>query len=383
VTFDDKAGQDQALNGQYPTGVIDWGTNTWYHSGPWGPFTTKSVSFHGGGATSRTFTFLTTPRRLVSVRVFNGGGGSTTITLSCSGQTTKTQSVAAGQVATVTTGWTGTCTTVTVGSSNGWDTNFDDLVHDSGGPPPADTTPPTVTGRVPANNATGVSATANVTATFNEDVTGVSGTTFELRDASNAVVPATVTYSSATTTATLDPSASLTAGAVYTATLTGGAGAIKDLAGNPLVTDSWSFTVAAASSTQTVTFDDKAGQNQALNGQYPTGVIDWGTNTWYHSGPWGPFTTKSVSFNGGGVTSRTFTFLTTPRRLVSVRVFNGGGGSTTVTLSCSGQTTKTQSVAAGQVVTIDTGWTGTCTTVTVGSSNGWDTNFDDLVYAPS
>jgi hypothetical protein len=40
-------------------------------------------------------------------------------------------------------------------------------------------------------------------------------------------------------------------------------------------------------------------------------------------------------------------------------------------------------VAAGQVATVTTGWTGTCTTVTVGSSNGWDTNFDDLEYAPS
>jgi hypothetical protein len=133
---------------------------------------------------------------------------------------------------------------------------------------------------------------------------------------------------------------------------------------------------------QTVTFDDRAGQDQALNGQYPSGVIDWGTNTWHHAAPWGAFTTKSVSFNGSGVTSRTFAFVT-PRRLVSVQAYNGGSGSTTVRLSCPGKPARTATVAAGQVTTIATGWTGTCITVTVNSTNGWDTNFDSLVIAGS
>ena len=37
-----------------------------------------------------------------------------------------------GEVKTIQTNWSGSCTRVTVGSSNGWDTNFDDLVHDAG-----------------------------------------------------------------------------------------------------------------------------------------------------------------------------------------------------------------------------------------------------------
>jgi hypothetical protein len=77
-----------------------------------------------------------------------------------------------------------------------------------------------------------------------------------------------------------------------------------------------------------------------------------------------------------------FTFMT-PRRLQSVRVYNGGGASTTVSLSCAGRPTKTQVVAAGQAATVTTGWTGTCTTITVSSTNGWDTNFDNLVHAAS
>jgi hypothetical protein len=131
----------------------------------------------------------------------------------------------------------------------------------------------------------------------------------------------------------------------------------------------------------TVTFNDKAGQNQPLGGQYPAGVIDWGPDGWYHSGPWGPFTTKSVSFGGPGQTSAAFTFLT-PRRVVSLRAYNGGGGTTTVTLACAGNPTKSQGVPAGQVATISTGWTVACQgPVTVTSSNGWDTNFDDLAHA--
>jgi hypothetical protein len=130
LTFDDRAGQNQALNGQYPSGVIDWGTGQWWHSGPYGSFTTKSVSFTSG-ATSRTLRFMT-PRRLARLDAYNGGGGPTTVTLGCPGQPTRTATLAAGQTATVTTGWTGACGTVTVTSSNGWDTNFDNLVLDGG-----------------------------------------------------------------------------------------------------------------------------------------------------------------------------------------------------------------------------------------------------------
>jgi hypothetical protein len=34
-------------------------------------------------------------------------------------------------------------------------------------------------------------------------------------------------------------------------------------------------------------------------------------------------------------------------------------------------------------VTIQTNWTAPCATVTVSSTNGWDTNFDNLVVSGS
>jgi fibronectin type 3 domain-containing protein len=120
---------------------------------------------------------------------------------------------------------------------------------------------PTVTARSPLSGATGVSATGNVTATFSEAVQGVSGTTFTLRPTSGTTpVTATVTYDAATRVATLDPSATLAAGTSYTATLTGGATAIRDSANQALGNTSWAFTTAAATTggTRTVVLNPVA-----------------------------------------------------------------------------------------------------------------------------
>src|SRR4029450_423446 len=57
-----------------------------------------------------------------------------------------------------------------------------------------DVTPPTVTARNPAANATNVTVSTDVTATFSEDVTGVSGTTFTLEGPGATPVSATVSY---------------------------------------------------------------------------------------------------------------------------------------------------------------------------------------------
>ena len=108
--------------------------------------------------------------------------------------------------------------------------------------PVADTTPPVVTARAPAVNATAVGTGANVTATFSEPVQGLDASTFSLSSGTAAPVTATVTYNATTRVATLDPSAALPADTRWTATLTGGPAAVRDLAGNPLTTLSWSFT---------------------------------------------------------------------------------------------------------------------------------------------
>jgi hypothetical protein len=110
----------------------------------------------------------------------------------------------------------------------------------------ADTVAPTVTAKSPAANSTAVSETGNVAATFSEGVQGVSGTTFTLKNAAGTAVASTVTYNATTRVATLDPTAALAKDTKYTATLTGGAAALRDAAKNPLATTSWTFTTGPA-----------------------------------------------------------------------------------------------------------------------------------------
>ncbi len=102
----------------------------------------------------------------------------------------------------------------------------------------SDTSPPTVTGRSPAVNASGVAVSANVTATFSEPVQ--SGTiSFTLTGPGGAGVPAAVSYDGPSQTATLNPNADLAASTTYTATVSGA----TDLAGNQMTAPtSWSFT---------------------------------------------------------------------------------------------------------------------------------------------
>lgn len=108
--------------------------------------------------------------------------------------------------------------------------------------PPADTTEPAVTATSPGNGASGVAVGANVSATFSESVTGVSGTTFTLAASDGTPIPASVTYAAATRTATLDPAAGLEPGVTYSAALSSG---IADEAGNALSPTSWTFETAS------------------------------------------------------------------------------------------------------------------------------------------
>ncbi|HEY3058138.1 MAG TPA: hypothetical protein VGL99_04095 [Chloroflexota bacterium] len=262
LTFDDLASPNRPLNGQYPTGVVDWGSGKWYLSRPYGQFRTNSIGFNGAGPTSAAFSFVA-PRRLVRLDAFNGGRDATTITVSCQGQPTVRQTLAANRLTTIETGWQNACSPVTVGSSNGWQTNFDNLVVDR--------------------------------------------------------------------------------------------------------------------ARRTIDFDSlDNNRGRPLNGQYPDGVIDWGRNGWFLSGPFGAVRTNSIGFNGPAFTSQGFGFVS-PRIVVSVDAYNGGTGQSVVTLSCSGQKTASFNLAPGAMSTLVTDWTAPCSTVTVTSSNGWQTNFDTLV----
>jgi hypothetical protein len=118
----------------------------------------------------------------------------------------------------------------------------------------ADTTAPTITARVPAVSATGVSRTAPVTVTFSEamDAATINTNSIELRTSGGALVTSTLSYNATTFVATLTPSATLAASTTYTVNVKGGSTdpRVKDTAGNALAaTSSWNFTTAAADTT--------------------------------------------------------------------------------------------------------------------------------------
>jgi Bacterial Ig-like domain len=103
-------------------------------------------------------------------------------------------------------------------------------------PGSADTTPPTIATMTPTNGATGVA------------VSSINNSTFTLlKQGTMTPVSATVAYDPTTKTATLTPGAALEAGVTYTATVKGGSGGVKDVAGNVLAADTmWRFTTQPA-----------------------------------------------------------------------------------------------------------------------------------------
>ncbi|MEX1254906.1 MAG: hypothetical protein WEE64_11270 [Dehalococcoidia bacterium] len=136
----------------------------------------------------------------------------------------------------------------------------------------------------------------------------------------------------------------------------------------------------AEAETMTVTFDPAPAQLQRpFGGQYPAGVIDWGSDEWWLSAPWEQFTTNSIGFNGRGRTTGSFTLLDT-WSLASVDVDNEYR-QTTLTIRCTGQPDKVVTLAAHVKTTVQTGWTAPCSPVTILNTNGWDTNFDNFVLA--
>jgi hypothetical protein len=164
----------------------------------------------------------------------------------------------------------------------------------------ADTTPPTVTSVSPANGTTGATATS-VTATFSEPMAAASMTTanFELRNAAGAAVASVVTYNATARTATLTPSAALTPAATYTATVKGGTGGVRDVAGNVAAAHTvWSFSMAGApASTGPVAaygFDEGTGSIlNDLSGNQLHGTILGAT---WQSGRFG----RALDFSGNG-----------------------------------------------------------------------------------
>jgi large repetitive protein len=108
-----------------------------------------------------------------------------------------------------------------------------------------DTTPPVMVSEFPASNESNVDINVDPKAYLSEfiDPASVTTSTFELRGPGGVLVPASVNALQGQ--AILSPNSLLARSTMYTATIKGGSGGVKDIAGNSLQSDfSWSFTTA-------------------------------------------------------------------------------------------------------------------------------------------
>jgi Subtilase family/Bacterial Ig-like domain len=147
-----------------------------------------------------------------------------------------------------------------------------------------DTTAPAVSVRVPGSGEPWAVPSAQLQATFNEAVTGVSGSSFRLvRLSTGERVGASVSYRSSKRIATLVPSTKLAPGR-YRAVLRN---PITDLAGNELPVTKWTFTVTAPAA--------------SLSGRFSSErriAFDEGTHVGYRFDPAGTVTaSKSYSLS--------------------------------------------------------------------------------------
>ncbi|RKH56309.1 DUF4082 domain-containing protein [Corallococcus llansteffanensis] len=136
--------------------------------------------------------------------------------------------------------------------------------------------------------------------------------------------------------------------------------------------------IVVGPSTNVLTFDTFAGENEVLNG--PNGPMHFLTDKWFIATPWGGFDTKSISFNGGGITDAGLSVFG-QRHVIGLDAFTWDTGAT-LTLSCLDLPTRTFPLTAGQVTHVVTNWLQPCTVFRIATSNGWDTNIDNIQLSP-
>jgi hypothetical protein len=235
------------------------------------------------------------------------GGGFATVVEERHGGDAWTASVAGRTVpaGTYSANWTMSGGTIDGGAA------VDELVLT--GVPLADTTWPTLTTLSPPAGSV-ASIHSPVVAAFSErlDPATVSGSTVELRDALNALVPATITYDDTTRTARLQPTSALTPAGTYTARVRSGTTGVKDLAGNPLSADvTASFTavdapmVGAVARGRYVDDDPDSARTSSVTTQAATNLVvyvhgeggngDFPTITDAYNNPWTPVAVRQTS----------------------------------------------------------------------------------------
>ena len=131
---------------------------------------------------------------------------------------------------------------------------------------------------------------------------------------------------------------------------------------------------------QYITFDDPhLPAGTVLNGEYPSGVIDWGTDAWRINVPEGGFGTFNLALTDAKAKTAEFRFYW-PRIFVGVDVYNGGPSDATVTIHSPEIREISFTIKPGQLQRLRTGWRDPSSSVIFEFKNGEGLRFDNLAY---
>ena len=129
-----------------------------------------------------------------------------------------------------------------------------------------------------------------------------------------------------------------------------------------------------------VTFDDPhLPAGTVLNGQYPSGVIDWGTGQWRIGVPQGKFGTFNLALVDPKAAAVEFRF-DSLRLFVGVDVFNGGTSDAGLTISSPEARETSFTLKPGELRRLRTGWRDPSSRVLFQIKNGEGLRFDNLAY---
>jgi hypothetical protein len=129
-----------------------------------------------------------------------------------------------------------------------------------------------------------------------------------------------------------------------------------------------------------VTFDDPhLAAGTILDGQYPSGVIDWDGAAWKINVPEGAFGTFNLALVDAKAQSAHLQFYA-PRVFVGVDVYNGGASEAIVTIHAPTIRESAFTIKPGELRRIRTGWSDACSGVTFEFKNGEGLRFDNVAY---
>lgn len=129
-----------------------------------------------------------------------------------------------------------------------------------------------------------------------------------------------------------------------------------------------------------VSFDDPhLPAGTVLQGQYPTGVIDWGAGVWRISVPEGAFGTFNLSLVDPKAATAEFSFCW-PRIFAGVDVYNGGKSDATVTIRSAKMREISFTLKPGQLRRVRTEWQDVSSSIIFAMKDGEGLRFDNLAY---